>query len=163
MARRSGACRLRRKPTVPLDRISYWNLPMVVRNTIEDVTGIVTSVTSVGEGLNSSVAALLHTSNGRYFVKALAADHRWVWTQDREAEIAQHVGSVAPALCARVVDLGWDVLIFDALDGHQADYAPGSPDLRHVADLLTQIGELACPPITLRRAEQRLQAYADAT
>ena len=148
---------------MPLDRISYWNLPMVVRNKIEDTTGIVTSANSVGDGLNSSVATLLHTPKGRYFVKALPADHRWVWTQAREAEIAQYVHPVAPALCARVGDLGWDVLIFDGLDGHRADYAPGSPDLRHVADLLTRIGELACPPVTLRRAEQRLEAYADAT
>jgi len=148
---------------VPLTRISYGNLPMVVRDKIEDATGIVTSATSVGEGLNSSVAALLHTSNGRYFVKALPAGHRWVWTQAREAEIAQYVSSVAPALCTRIVDLRWDVLIFDALDGHQADYAPGSKDLPHIAELLTRIGELPCPPVTLRRAEQRLQAYADAT
>jgi hypothetical protein len=148
---------------VPLNRISYWNLPIVVRNKIEDATGIVTSADSVGDGLNSSVAALLHTPKGRYFVKALPSDHRWVWTQAREAEIAPYVHSVAPALCTRIADLGWDVLIFDALDGHQADYAPGSADLGHVVDLLTRIGELACPPVTLRRAEQRLQAYADAT
>jgi hypothetical protein len=148
---------------VPLDRISYWNLPMVVRNKIEDTIGIVASAPPVGAGLNSSVATLLHTSEGRYFVKALPADHRWVWTQAREAEIAQYVRPVAPALCTRVVDLGWDVLVFDALDGHQADFAPGSADLRHVADLLTRMGELPCPAITLRQAEQRLQAYADAS
>lgn len=147
---------------MPLDRISYWNLPMVVRNKIADATGNVTSAPSVGEGLNSSVAALLHTPKGPYFVKALPSDHRWVWTQAREAEIAQYVRPVAPALCTQVVDLGWDVLIFEALDGHQADYAPGSTDLRYVVELLTRIGELPCPPVTLRRAEQRLQAYADA-
>jgi hypothetical protein len=148
---------------VPLTRISYWNLPMVVRNKIEDTTGIVTSADSLGDGLNSSVAALLHTSKGRFFVKALPSEHRWVWTQAREAEIAPYVSAVASALCTRVVDLGWDVLIFDALDGYQADYAPGSADLGHVVDLLTRIGELPCPPVTLRHAEQRLQAYAEPT
>jgi aminoglycoside phosphotransferase (APT) family kinase protein len=61
------------------------------------------------------------------------------------------------------VDHGWDVLVFDALEGHQADYAPGSTDLRRVADMLARIGELPCPDITLRQAEQRLQAYADAS
>jgi len=156
-----AACRGSR--TLPLDRISYWNLPMVVRNRIEDITGTVTATPSVGDGLNSSVAALLHTPKGRYFVKVLPCDHRWVWTQAREAEIAQHVRAVAPALCTRFVDVGWDVLIFEALDGHQAGYAPGSADLGPVVDLLTRIGELPCPPITLRRAEQRLLAYADAT
>ncbi len=148
---------------MPLTRISYWNLPMVVRNKIEDATGIVTSATSVGEGLNSSVAALLSTPTGSYFVKALPSDHRWVWTQAREAEIAQFVHPVAPALFKRVVDLGWDVLIFEALEGHQADYAPGSHDLQHTVDLLARIGELACPDLALRQAEQRMRAYAEAS
>ncbi|MEV6598372.1 hypothetical protein AB0M36_16045 [Actinoplanes sp. NPDC051346] len=134
---------------------------MVVRNNIEDVTGSVFSAPPVDNGLNSSVAALLHTPNGRFFVKALPSDHRWAWTQAREAEIAPHVHPLGPALQARVVELGWDVLVFEALEGHQADYAPGSPDLPHVANLLTHVGQLACPDIALRHAEQRLRAYAD--
>lgn len=146
-----------------LERISYRNLPLAVRNRIEDLTGVVLADASVGEGLNSSVAALLHTREGRYFVKALPADHRWVWTQEREAEIARYVGRIAPSLCARIADHGWDVLVFEALEGHHADYAPGSADLPRVVELLTRMGELPCPPITLRRAEQRLQAYADAS
>ncbi|MDG4793829.1 hypothetical protein [Micromonospora sp. WMMD1082] len=148
---------------MPLARVSYWNLPRVVRNRIEDAIGIVTSASSVGEGMNNSVASLLQTSGGRYFVKALPSDHRWAWTQAREAEIAQYLRPIAPALYARVVDLGWDVLVFEALAGRQADYTPRSADLRHVVDLLTRIGEFPCPDITLRRAEQRLQAYADAS
>ena len=150
-----------KEPAVPLNRISYWNLPLVVRNKIEDTTGVVTSAPSIGEGLNSSVAALLDTPNRRYFVKALPVTHRWVWTQAREAEIARNVRPVAPMLHTRVVEHGWDVLIFEALEGHQADYTPGSADLPYVADLLTRIGELRAPDIALRRAQQRLQAYAD--
>ena len=148
---------------MPLAPISYWNLPIAVRNKIEDTTGSVTSAKSVGEGLNSSVATLVQTPTGHYFVKALPSEHRWVWTQEREAKVAQYVGPVAPALCTRVVDHGWDALVFEALEGHRADYAPGSPDLRRVADLLTRIGELACPDIPLRQAEERLQAHADAS
>jgi hypothetical protein len=60
----------------------------------------------VGPGLNSSVAALLHTPNHRHFVKALPADHRWVWTQAREAEIARNVRPVAPRAARRVVQHG---------------------------------------------------------
>jgi len=150
-----------KEPAVPLNRISYWNLPLVVRNKIEDTTGIVTSAPSIGEGLNSSVAALLHTPNRRYFVKALPVDHRWVWTQAREAEIARNVRLVAPRLHARLVEHGWDVLVFEALEGRQADYTPGSADLPYVVDLLTRIGELRAPDIALRRAQQRLQAYTD--
>lgn len=146
-----------------VERISYWNLPMVVRNKIEDTTGIVTTAPNIGEGLNSSVASVLHTPTKRYFVKALPSDHRWVWTQAREAEIAQYVRSVAPMLHVRIVEHGWDVLIFEALEGHQADYSPESAELASVANLLARIGELRTPDIALRRAEQRLHAYADAS
>lgn len=62
-------------------------------------------------------------------------------------------------LIARIVEDGWDVLIFDALDGHHADYSPGSKDLGYVACLLERIGELSCPNTSLRMAEQRLAAY----
>jgi hypothetical protein len=74
-----------------------------------------------------------------------------VRTQAREAEIAQFVHPMAPALCMRIVDLGWDVPVFEALEGRQADYAPGSDDLRHTADLLARIGEISCPKVTLRQ------------
>lgn len=146
---------------MPLTRISYWSLPETVRAHVEKVTGTILAASQVGPGLNSAVAALLHTPVNRYFIKALPCDHRWSWTQAREAEIAPHVQSVAPALYARVVTDGWDVLVFDALSGRAADYTPGSPDLAHVADLLTRIGGLACPDITLWDAGQRLKAYAE--
>ena len=57
-----------------------------------------------------------------------------------------------------VVDRGWDGFVFEALEGHQADDAPGSDDLRHTAELFTRIGEIAWPDLGLWRAEQRLRA-----
>ena len=146
---------------MPLTRIPYQHLPTTVRTQVEDITGSIIAATSVGAGLNSSVATLLHTSTGHYFVKALPCEHRWAWTQAREADIAEHVRPVAPRLHARIVAEGWDVLVFEAVNGHQADYAPGSADLPHIAALIARIGELPCPDFTLREAGQRLQAYAE--
>lgn len=148
---------------MPLNRIPYRHLPTTVRIQVEDVTGSIIAATSVGAGLNSSVATLLHTSTGRYFAKALLCDHRWAWTQAREAEIAAHVRPVAPRLHARIVAEGWDVLVFEAFNGHHADYAPGSADLPQVAALIARIAELPRPDIALREAGQRLQAYAEPT
>ena len=142
-------------------RIAYWELPENVRNEIQDATGPIASATSTGEGLNSSVAALLETTDGRYFVKALPTDHRWAWTQAREAQIAPYVRPVAPTLRTRIVTPDWDVLVFEALDGRHAQYAPGSTDLHSVAELLTRIAEIPCPDIALREAPQRLKAYAN--
>ncbi|MDI6102017.1 hypothetical protein QLQ12_25690 [Actinoplanes sp. NEAU-A12] len=147
---------------MPVTRIAYADLPEPVRHAIEEITGSPAALEPVSDGLNSAVAVRLSSVNGAYFVKALPTRHRWAWTQAREAQIAPHVQAVAPALVGRVVDQGWDVNVFQAVEGHQADYTPGSSDVPVVADLLVRLGEIRCPEITLRRAEQRLSAYADA-
>ncbi|MDG6107621.1 hypothetical protein Daura_22995 [Dactylosporangium aurantiacum] len=140
-------------------RIPYEHLPPAARAAIEATTGPVLSTESPAEGLNSAVAAKLHTATGAYFVKALPSDHRWVWTQQREADIAPYVRSVAPRLIAHTVTSGWNILIFEALPGRHADYQPGSADLPKVAHLIRRIGELPTPQIELRDATQRLAAY----
>jgi hypothetical protein len=139
----------------------YWSLPETVRKNVESMIGNVTNAPSVGGGLNSSVAALAETPNGRYFIKALPADYRWVWTQRREAEIAPYLGHLAPVLVGHHVNDGWDVLIFEAVVGAAADYEPGSAHLGIVSRLLTRLGETPCPEIELREAPLRLQAYAE--
>lgn len=144
---------------MPTTRIQYQNLPPNVRSKVEETTGAVLTVESVADGLNSAVAVKLHTATAAYFVKALPTDHRWVWTQGREAEVAAFVQSVAPAMIIHIVADGWDVLVFEALDGHHADYRPGSADLPKVVDLICRIGTLAAPDTTLRESTQRLAAY----
>jgi hypothetical protein len=145
--------------TLSPTRITYWQLPPSVRYRIGAVVGLVTAADSATEGFNSSVAARLQTPDGRYFLKALPVEHRWAWTQEREEQVAPHVETVGAGLIARIVEDAWDVLIFDTLDGHHADYSPDSKDLGHVARLIERIGELPCPNTPLRLAEQRLAAY----
>ncbi|TDO38939.1 phosphotransferase [Paractinoplanes brasiliensis] len=145
---------------MPPTRIPYGDLPENVRRQVEQYTGDVHHAESVGAGLNSSVAAVLMAVGGNYFVKALPSDHRWVWTQAAEAAVAPFVRAIAPPLLARIDTDGWDVLIFEAIAGHQADYRPESGDLKPVVDLLTRLGEIPCPDITLREAPLRLQHYA---
>ncbi|MFM9445039.1 aminoglycoside phosphotransferase [Streptomyces acidiscabies] len=60
----------------------------------------------------------------------------------------------------RIEEAGWVLLGFENLKGHHADYTTGSPDLPKVASLLRRLGEVTCPEIQLRQAEQRLEAYA---
>ncbi|GAA1392093.1 hypothetical protein GCM10009639_22950 [Kitasatospora putterlickiae] len=141
-------------------RIPYADLPDTARRAVEAHTGPVLKVESETEGFNSSIAARLTSPTGTYYVKGLRADHRRVWTQAREAEVNPYVRGIAPALIARVESDGWDLLLFEAVDGHHADYRPGSPDLPKVVATLRRLAEIPCPPIPLRHAEQRLARYA---
>lgn len=144
---------------MPAPSITFGGLPSGARTAIEAETGAILRIEDVGTGLNSSLSALAHTAGGAVFLKGLRADHRWVWTQQREADINPYVTPLAPRLLFHVITDGWDVLGFEAIDGHHADYSPGSPDLPKVTGALRELASLPCPDIELRLAEQRLARY----
>jgi hypothetical protein len=139
----------------------YESLPLTTRSLIEESIGPVLAVEPVKSGMNYALAARVRTVDGEFFVKGLPTDPHRVWTQQREADLAAHVASVAPALVTHVVARGWDVLVFTAVKARHADYRPGSPDVATTASLLRRLATIAAPPIELRRAEQRLAAYVD--
>ncbi|MFI6409765.1 aminoglycoside phosphotransferase [Streptomyces sp. NPDC050548] len=141
-------------------RITLEDLPLAALAAVERQTGPVLKTETVSQGFNSELATRVFTDSGSCFVKGLRADHKRVWTQQREAEVNPFLRGIAPALLWQVEEAGWVLLGFENLKGHHADYAPGSPDLPKVADLLRRLGEVSCPEVQLRRAEQRLQAYA---
>jgi hypothetical protein len=58
----------------------------------------VVDVQTINAGLNSTIAARVHTIDRTLFVKGPPLDHPRVWTQKREAQIAPHVRSIAPPL-----------------------------------------------------------------
>ncbi|GAA1351653.1 aminoglycoside phosphotransferase [Streptomyces beijiangensis] len=139
--------------------ITFDELPSGARAAIEAETGPILNFENVSTGLNSSLSALTHTAGGVVFLKGLRADHRWVWTQQREADINPYVTPLAPRLLFHVISDGWNVLGFETIEGHHADYSPGSPDLPKVTDALRELASLPCPDIELRHAEQRLAHY----
>lgn len=144
---------------MPAPSITFAGLPSGARTAIEAEIGSILRIEDVSAGLNSSLSALAHTAGGVVFLKGLRADHRWVWTQQREADINPYVTPLAPRLLFHVVVGGWDLLGFEAIDGHHADYSPGSPDLPKVTEALRELAALPCPDIELRLAEQRLAGY----
>ncbi|MET9347077.1 phosphotransferase family protein [Streptomyces termitum] len=141
-------------------RIGLDRLPPAARTAVEDHTGPLLMVEEAAEGFNSEIAARVTSATGSWHVKGLRTDHPRAWTQRREAAVAPFLTGLAPALRWRVETAGWDLLGFEALGGHHADYTPGSPDLPEVAALLSRVGGTACPGVELRRAEQRLEHYA---
>ncbi|MFE5029240.1 aminoglycoside phosphotransferase [Streptomyces sp. NPDC056656] len=141
--------------------VDFDDLPAPVRTAIETETGPILKTETVSAGLNSALSARIHTTAGAVFLKGLRTEHRWVWTQQREADINPYVTPLAPRLLFRVVADGWDILGFEAIDGHHADYSPGSADLPKVTEGMRRLGEIPCPDIELRQAEQRLAGYVD--
>lgn len=141
-------------------RISPEELPAGLLAAVEERTGPVLKIEAVSAGFNSEIGALLFSESGSCFIKGLRNEHRRVWTQRRESEINPYLSGITPALLWQVEEAGWVLLGFEALEGHHADYSAGSPDLPKVADLLCRLGEVPCPEIELRQAEQRLEAYA---
>ncbi|MGW5676380.1 aminoglycoside phosphotransferase [Streptomyces sp. NPDC003860] len=141
-------------------RIAFEELPPAVLAEVEARTGPFLKIEPAKEGFNSEIAARVFSETGSVYVKGLRTDHPRAWTQRREAEVNPALRGVAPALRWRIVTDEWDLLAFEALDGHHADYSPGSPDLPKVANLLVRLGEVVCPDIELRQAEQRLERYA---
>ncbi|MFE9011405.1 aminoglycoside phosphotransferase [Streptomyces cyaneofuscatus] len=141
-------------------RIGLDRLPPAARAAVEEHTGPLLTVEESTEGFNSEIAARVTSATDTWHIKGLRTDHPRAWTQHREAAIAPFLTGLAPALRWRVESAGWDLLGFESLDGHHANYAPGSPDLPEVATLLRRLSETPFPSIELRRAEQRLERYA---
>ncbi|WP_291413833.1 aminoglycoside phosphotransferase [Actinophytocola sp.] len=114
-------------------------------------------------GRNSPLAAVVDAEAGRVFVKGIRGDHRTVITQDREAELGPHVRPVAPAVLWHLPDAGgWNVLGFEYVEGRHADYAPGSPDLPAVVDVMARIGQIHCPDTApVRDARRSFASYVD--
>ncbi|MFJ9247897.1 aminoglycoside phosphotransferase [Streptomyces sp. NPDC101776] len=141
-------------------RITFEDLPLAALSAVEKLTGPVLKSETVSQGFNSELAARVFTDSGSCFVKGLRTDHRWISTQRREAEVNPFLHGIAPGLLWQIEEAGWVLLGFENLQGRHADYTAGSPDLPRVADLLRRLGEVTCPEIQLRQAEQRLAVYA---
>lgn len=138
----------------------FTEIPADALAVIEAHTGPVLKAESASTGLNSEVAARIHTASGALFVKGLRLEHPRAWTQDREAAIAPHVAPLAPALFWHTQRDGWDLLGFEDLDGPHADYAPGSLHLAPVADAMQTLAGMPLPDLPLRTMSDRLRAYA---
>jgi len=139
-----------------------WNeLPNTVRRAIKSAAGAVHAVEPISAGLNSGIAALLHTPSGLIFIKGLPSDHPRVATQRREAEINPHVTPIAPPLLWQIDLGGWNILAFEHLDGQHANLTPDSPDLPKIADTLTRLGQIQAPELPVRRLEERWAGLAD--
>ncbi len=142
-------------------RRSWEQLPEVTRAAVEALTGPVRRAESIIAGFSSHLAAVIETDAGRTFVKGMRIDDPEVWTQHREAVLGPHVGPIGPRLHWQIAAGGWDLLGFQYVAGHFADYRVDS-DLAATAAAMAALGRLPCPPdLELKDAEVRWGAYLE--
>ena len=144
-------------------RIAWDDLPGSPKQAIEARTGRIVGVRVATAGLNSPLAAILDTSDGKVFVKGMPSGHRRVVTQAREAAVAPLVKEISPALLWHFDEGGWNVLGYEYAPGRHADYAPGSPDLDQLVDLMGALSAIKVPddPGPFKHAEDRWVPYVD--
>jgi hypothetical protein len=143
-------------------RIGWEQVPAEIRDAVCAHTGPVITAHTASEGFNSEIAAVLQTAAGPVFVKGRPAGRSAV-TQCREAVINPFVRQVAPRLLWHLDTGNWHVLVFEHVQGHHADYTPGSDHLGLVVDLLRQLATIDCPDRPeIKRAEQRWTEHLDA-
>ena len=138
-----------------ITRTAWSELPDGVRTAVQAHTGTIQRVHPVQSGLNSGIAATLHTRACPVFIKGIPTDHPQARTQQREADINPYVHPVAPRLLWRVIADGWDILGFEHVNGRPADLSPKSPDLPKIAEALGRLHDVEAAGLTLRRIEDR--------
>jgi hypothetical protein len=142
-----------------VERIHWADLPGAVRAKVEDRTGTIYAATTMSEGKNSAIAALLDTESGPVFVKGLRVDYPRRWTQEMEALINPFVAGISPRCLLRHVGEEWDLVVFEAVGGRHASYEPGSPDLPMLVETMATLGAIPCPDLPIKRAGQRWANY----
>ncbi|WP_025349199.1 hypothetical protein [Nocardia nova] len=142
-------------------RRNWEELPPTTRAAVEAVTGPIVRADSVIAGFSSQLATVIETAAGPTFVKGVPQRDPEVWTQHREAALARHVTPVGPRLRWQIAAGGWDLLGFEFIAGHFADYRVDA-DLSATADAMAALGRLPRPTeIELKDAEVRWGAYLD--
>jgi hypothetical protein len=144
-------------------RIQWEDLPRPLKKAIEKRTGPISAGRAVADGQNSPLAAVIETRDGKVFAKGLPSDHRLVITQAREAAAAPLVKGISPELLWQFDEAGWNVLVFEHIEGRAADYRPGSVDVDLVTGLMESLSTIEIPPGPgpWKRIETRFRTYVD--
>lgn len=125
-------------------------------------TGAVTHTRPATGGSGFATAVFVHGEAGAFFVKAVP--NRPGGRLDaarREALVNPALFGLAPRLLFQTEDEGWFVTGFEVVDGHHPDYAPGSPDLPQVVQVVDQITDLVLPETAVGWQETRWDRFTD--
>lgn len=143
-------------------RCDWDGLPAVVRAEVEALTGPVSEVQPVTDGLTCSFAAGLRAGRGRWFVKGAPETDARAWeAQYAERLVFPLLDGVSPAFRWKVTAAGWELMVFDWADGRHADLGPGSPDLPLVAEVMLAAQEITAPHFLYMPLAHRLGPWLE--
>ncbi|MQY04758.1 phosphotransferase family protein [Actinomadura macrotermitis] len=131
----------------------HWDaVPAPHQAAIEAVCGRVLKAEPVTGGLMPGLTARLHTEGRSFFFKAIPADNAaaTLFRREREAGCALPEDAPAPKLLWSDDSHGCVSLLFEHVDGRDADLSPGSPDLPGVLEALGRLNVLQweqAPPV----------------
>ncbi|MFD9886259.1 protein kinase [Streptomyces alboflavus] len=134
------------------------------RELIYPYTGDVSEVHRPDRGFSSDYAAVIHTANGRFFVKAMFNKPGGrLDSLIRERDINPFVQPVSPRLQWSVNGEGWVILGFEAIDGRSASFDLDTPDLPRIVDTLNLLAEIDVPAVAQDWVEARWDRFATST
>lgn len=148
-------------------RTEFTDLPREILAEMADLAGPIKEFIPAALGNHAEIAGQLRTSRGRAFIKGarLIPGQRGggpeAWSLRNEAAVLAAVRPHAPELLWTFDAAGWRIVGFEYVDGRQADYTPGSPDLDAVAAAVADLSERQCPDSVLLRVEDRYKALDD--
>jgi hypothetical protein len=130
------------------DSIQWGELPVSVREAIEERTGPVTGSLLGGAGFRTGMRLILHTETGDVFVKGIGPDGGDIERGDLDlgAELAPFVPA-SPSLSFKGQADGWVFTGWQAVEGRQASMKPGSDDIPLMIGLLAELGEIEAPDV----------------
>ncbi|MFI5617555.1 phosphotransferase family protein [Streptomyces sp. NPDC051567] len=145
------------------ERVQWEDLPAGLREAVTARTGPVVTSETVAEGLNCTVALIIHTRRaGPLFLKGVRTSDA-TGTAGLRAE--EHVNGVVAAhgsaLRHRFEAAGWRCLAFAHLDGRHVDLSPGTGDLDAVARTLERVQSLDAGGLRIPRFAERFRKYLE--
>ncbi|MEU6849009.1 phosphotransferase [Actinacidiphila alni] len=146
-----------------MPRTEWGALPSAARVAVGARVGAVTGWVPVTAGLTCQTASVLATADGRVFVKGTpVSDTAGVMSQDWEVAANPLVAGVAPLLLDRVTVAGWDLLVFEYVDGRHADLTHCSADTALVARALERMQGVTAGGLAPRLANRYAHVLSDA-
>ena len=151
-----------------MTRPQWEDLPETVQNAIQAVTGPIVKAEAVPGGIMPGLAARLRTERDEYFVKAAPADSPAAprYRGELFANRALPQDAPSPALYWGDEPDGWVVMLFEYVDGRQADLSPCSADLPSVFSTIERLHDVLvpspwpiAPPVTANVAALQEKAH----